>query len=294
MSGFLELARPWIDDPARRPEARRGGAAGQTGSGLPTGDPGDFMFATGIECSYPTIDHGRIRRDEMEECGHYARWREDLALVRDLGLRFLRYGLPYHRTHLGPGRYDWSFADEVMAEIRRLGITPILDLLHFGLPDWLGGFVNPELPIRFAEYAEQVALRYPWVRFYTPVNEIYVCARFSGELGSWNDQLKSDESFVTMVKHLCAASILATQAIALHRPDCVIVQSETAQKIVDMRVEPDPRVALENQLRFLALDLLYANPPSGAVMLHLLDCGLTREEFDWFMRGKARTCTPKT
>ena len=41
-----------------------GGAAGQDGSGLPTGLPGNFMFATGIECSNPTIEHGRTRRDQ--------------------------------------------------------------------------------------------------------------------------------------------------------------------------------------------------------------------------------------
>ena len=40
-----------------------GGAAGHDGSGLPTGAPGNFMFATGIECSYPTIANGTIRRD---------------------------------------------------------------------------------------------------------------------------------------------------------------------------------------------------------------------------------------
>jgi hypothetical protein len=115
--------------------------------GLPTGSAGNFLFATGIECSAPTIANGRIRRDLLEECGHYARWREDLALVRDLGLKFLRYGLPYHRVHVGPGQYDWDFADAVMDEMRRLGITPILDLLHFGVPDWLGNFQNPELPL---------------------------------------------------------------------------------------------------------------------------------------------------
>ena len=120
-----------------------GGAGGQVGNGLPTGGPGEFMFATGIECSYPTIGNGRIRRDLLEECGHYGRWRDDLRLTRELGLKVLRYGLPYHKTHVGPGRYDFSFADEAMAEIRRLGITPILDLLHFGVPDWLGNFQNP-------------------------------------------------------------------------------------------------------------------------------------------------------
>ena len=108
------------------------------------------MFATGIECSDPTIDLGRIRRDLMRECGHYERWREDLQLVRELGLRYLRYGLPNHLVHLGPDRFDWSFADLVLTEMRALGIQPILDLVHFGVPDWIGDFQNPDLPIHVA------------------------------------------------------------------------------------------------------------------------------------------------
>ena len=102
------------------------------------------------------------------------RWREDLQLVKELGTPCLRYGLPNHLIHLGPDRFDWSFADEAMAEIQRLGITPIVDLLHFGIPDWMGDFQNPEMPLHFANYAGAVAERYPWVRGYTPVNEIYV------------------------------------------------------------------------------------------------------------------------
>ena len=41
------------------------------------------------------------------------------------------------------GKYDWDFTDQAMAEMQRLGITPIMDLLHFGVPDWLGNFQNP-------------------------------------------------------------------------------------------------------------------------------------------------------
>jgi hypothetical protein len=66
-----------------------------------------------------------------------------------------------------------------MHEMRRLGIVPIIDLVHFGLPDWLGNFQNPSGPQRFADYAHRFAERYPWVRYYTPVNEIYVTALFS-------------------------------------------------------------------------------------------------------------------
>ena len=53
-----------------------------------------FMFATGVECSYPTLDRGRWRMDEMAACRHYRYWRKDLELVRQLGIRYLRYGPP--------------------------------------------------------------------------------------------------------------------------------------------------------------------------------------------------------
>ncbi len=263
-----------------------GGAGGSDGSGMPTGRPGNFMFATGIECSYPTIEHGRVRRDQLEECGHYRRWREDLQLVKRLGLKVLRYGLPYYRIHRGRGRYDWSFADEVMNEMKRLGIVPILDLLHFGLPKWLGDFQNPELPIYFSEYVDAVVERYPWVRFYTPVNEIYVAAKMSAKQGHWNEQLSSDRAFVTAIKHLVAANTLACHAIARRRSDAVIVQSESAEFIHEARADLSPEIALENKLRLLALDLLYAHPPDADVMTYLLDNGMTRDEYDWKMRGE--------
>src|SRR6185436_18613351 len=50
-----------------------------------------FMFAVGIECSCPKIDGG-TRVDELQSTGHYDNWKKDLSLVRELGLRYLRYG----------------------------------------------------------------------------------------------------------------------------------------------------------------------------------------------------------
>ena len=263
-----------------------GGAAGSHGQGLPTASPRNFMFATGIECSYPTIQQGRVRRDQLAECGHYERWKEDLGLVKELGLKVLRYGLPYHRIHLGPGKYDWEFADQVMAEMQRLKITPILDLLHFGVPDWLGNFQNPALPIHFAAYAAAVAERYPWVKLYTPVNEIYVTARVSAKDGLWNEQLKTDVGFVTAMKNLVAASILANHEIAQRRPDCVIVQSESAEYTHDACSAPSRELTLKNKQRFISLDLLYAHVPDADIYMYLMDNGMTREEYEWFMKGE--------
>src|SRR5688572_2211437 len=116
-----------------------------------------FMFATGIENSYPKIklpDGSMKRIDEMEKCGHYKYWKEDFALVKETGISHLRYGPPYFSTHLAPGKYDWSFSDMVFEELKRLEITPLVDLCHFGVPDWIGDFQNTDWPVHFAEYAK--------------------------------------------------------------------------------------------------------------------------------------------
>ena len=255
----------------------------------PPPTPPGFVFATGIECSYPTIAGSRgrtVRIDQLEQSFHYRYWRTDMALVRELGLRWLRYGPPYYRVHLGPGRYDWAFTDLVFAEMRRLGIAPIADLCHFGVPDWIGDFQNPDWPALFAAYAGAFATRFPWARFYTPVNEIYVCAKLSTLAGFWNERRRGDHrAFVTALKHLCRANLLAIREILKVRPDAVFIQSESAEYFHLGATDPATvaRAAWENRVRFLSFDLLYSVPPAGDVLLYLLDNGLTREEFAWFM-----------
>ncbi len=247
-----------------------------------------FIFATGIECSYPTIagpDGRAIRVDELEKTRHYQHWKQDLALVPELGLRFLRYGPPTYRVHLGPDRYDWDFTDQVFAEMRRLGIVPIADLCHFGVPDWIGDFQNPDWPDLFARYAAAFAARFPWVQFYTPINEIYVCARFSALCGFWNERKKDDRAFVTALKHLCKADLFAIREILKVRPDAIFIQSESAEFFHSGGADPDcvAKANLENERRFLSFDLLYSNPPCMDMGLYLLDNGMSREEYDWFM-----------
>ncbi len=283
---FLKFVHKKYGDKPSYDGDQYGGGSGHDGSGLPKKNAGNFMFATGIECSYPTIKNGTIRRDLLAECGHYEHWKEDFGLVKELGLNVLRYGLPYYSIQISQDKFDWSFADEVMNEMKRVKITPILDLMHFGVPDWVGNFQNPELPIFFSKYAGAVAKRYPWVKFYTPVNEIYVTAKMSAKDGIWNEQLKSDKAFVTALKNIVAASILGNHAIARERPDCVIVQSESAEYIHEAYVSKSPEITMKNKVRFLALDLLYAHPPDTEVGLYLFDNGMTRKEYEWFMAGE--------
>jgi beta-glucosidase/6-phospho-beta-glucosidase/beta-galactosidase len=177
-----------------------------------------FMFATGIENSNPTINGGSERVDELEKCHHYEHWRNDFDNVEQLGIQFLRYGPPLYRAFTGSKRYDWSFADETFKDLQQRKIMPIADLCHFGVPDWIGNFQNPDFPELFAGYAAAFAKRFPWVQLYTPVNEMYVCALFSAEYGWWNEQLKSERAFVTALKHIAKANVLAMRTILKLRP----------------------------------------------------------------------------
>ncbi|HEV2122462.1 MAG TPA: family 1 glycosylhydrolase, partial [Chloroflexota bacterium] len=218
---------------------------------------------------------------------HYRRWREDFALVKEMGLEFLRYGPPYYRVHKSPGTYDWSLVDEPMAELQRLGITPIVDLCHFGVPDWAGDFQNPDWPALFADYARAFAERYPWVHFYTPVNEIFVTANFSGLLGWWNERLTSHRGFVTALTHLVRATLLAEEAILYVQPAALFVQAESSEYFHAAGPDAQARAEFHNQRRFLSLDLCYGHDVTARMYEYLLDNGMSREHYHWFLEHGA-------
>jgi beta-glucosidase/6-phospho-beta-glucosidase/beta-galactosidase len=248
-----------------------------------------FMFATGVENSSPVIAGGK-RVDEFAKCGHYAKWREDFECVSELGLRYLRYGPNLFCTFLGPDRYDWTFADETFADLKRRSITPIADLCHFGVPDWIGDFQNPDFPKLFAAYARAFAERFGWVQLYTPINEMYICAKFSALLGWWNEQLRSHRAFVRALNHIVRANVMAMQEILQVRPDAIFVQSESSEHYHPVLPDAITRSDFHNSHRYLSLDLNYGIPVESMMYQYLMDNGLCREDYDFFAQA-ARTRT---
>jgi beta-glucosidase len=242
-----------------------------------------FLFATGIENSIPTINGGRTRIDQMQKCRHYENWRTDFELMKELDIRFLRYGPPLHTTFLGPGRYDWTFADLTFEYLKENDIVPIVDLCHFGVPDWIGNFQNPDFPRLFADYAIAFAQRYPWVQLYTPVNEMYICALFSASYGWWNEQMTTDLSFVTALKHIVKANVLAMSCILEIRPDAIFIQSESSEYFHAENPSAIQPAEFMNSRRFLSLDLNYGRRVDSDMYEYLLDNGMTREEYHFFL-----------
>src|SRR5678810_1249411 len=123
-------------------------------------------------------------------------------------------------------------------------------------------------PNYFAEYSKAFAKRFPDLQLYTPVNEIFIAAMFSAQYGWWNERLRSDKSFVTALKHLCKANVMAMHAILQVQPDACFIQSESSEYFHAIDPVATPLARFLNQKRFLSLDLTYGYPLNITCLLY--------------------------
>lgn len=234
-----------------------------------TADDTEFVWAVGEESSDPIVAFNgrRIRVDQMEKSQHLARIESDLEDIAGLGIRHIRYGINWRRAEPEEGRYDWSLWERAMAASERLGLEMIVDLLHFGVPDWLSGVGDPRLPEAFLRYTEAFLARYSRPRWFTPVNEPYVCALMSCKLGLWNEAERSERAFMTALAWLLIADGLAAAAIRADR---------SARLLHAEAFTPPETDARRTARRLLSCDLRYGVRPLEVIApsLDLLDDGL--------------------
>lgn len=234
--------------------------------------PMPFLLSTGIECSAPRIRGGR-RRDELLLTGHWNRVEEDLDLVRTLGIESLRYGIPFHVVAADPGgRLDWAWTDRAMRAMRDRGIEPIVDLLHFGVPDDLWGFGDPRVVERWTGFVRAFVERYPWVRGYTPVNEPFISAFFSARTGWWNERKRNDRSFVAALTTLVTCAIEGTAIIREARPDAWFLHNDALEAFVPADPSAAALAAFRQELRWVGLDLILGRPLDAEMRAWLLRC----------------------
>jgi beta-glucosidase/6-phospho-beta-glucosidase/beta-galactosidase len=251
-----------------------------------------FVVATGIECSAPMIGGG-VRQDELRKTGHWQRYAEDMTAIADFGIRFLRYGVPFHVVARDddPRNFDWRWTDQAMAALRAAGIEPILDLLHFGLPDDIPAVGDRRLVSRFERYAAATAERYPWVRYYTPVNEPLVTAWFSAKEGYWNERKRDDVSFVAALDGVVTCAVRGMELISERRPDAIFVQSDACDHYTPLVPAAEETAAFLNERGFVAYDLTYGRTPSRPMLDWLGRHGLGDDRLAWFAeRGTGERC----
>lgn len=176
-------------------------------------------------CAQP----GRIRdaSDGLVACDHFHRFREDVALMADLGFRHYRFSIAWTRVV----REDGSANPEGLDFYRRLldalhdkGITPNTTLFHWDLPAHLqrvhGGWLHRDTAQRFAEYAQIVARelgdRLPRV---ATLNEPWCSAFLGHDIGVFAPGVQHRPSSLLAAHHLMLAHGLGLQAWRSVRSD---------------------------------------------------------------------------
>lgn len=127
---------------------------------------------------------GKIKNNDTGNiaCDHYHRFREDVQLMKQLGLKSYRFSIAWPRLlPEGTGKVNEAgiqFYSELMDELLAAGIQPCATLYHWDLPLALmekGGWSNPDSADWFAEYTALVADRLgDRIKFFFTFNEISV------------------------------------------------------------------------------------------------------------------------
>ncbi|WP_272899161.1 glycoside hydrolase family 1 protein [Caldalkalibacillus salinus] len=171
----------------------------------------------------------------------YHRYKEDIALFKELGFKALRVSIAWTRIYPNgddaePNEAGLKFYDNLFDELLKNDIEPIVTLSHYEMPLNLsleyGGWTNRKLVDLFAQYAETVMTRYKdKVKYWITFNEIN-CILMSPYIsaGILRDQVAEEdllEAQYQAAHHQFLASAKAVEACHRLIPDgqigCMVI-----------------------------------------------------------------------
>lgn len=163
------------------------------------------------ESGQPRIHQGSI---SGIACDHWNRYREDIRLMQDLGMKSYRFSLEWSKIEPEAGRYDPSALQhysEVIDTLIDAGIEPMITLYHFTHPIWfkrLGGFEKSENIAYFQRFCERVFKEYSnRVLKWCTINEIEVEATQGYFFGFWPPGKRDGALMGKVMKNLLEAHV---------------------------------------------------------------------------------------
>jgi 6-phospho-beta-glucosidase len=174
-----------------------------------------------------------------EAIDFYHRYKEDLALFKEMGFKAFRTSIAWTRIfpkgdEEEPNEAGLKFYDELFDEMLRLGIEPVVTLAHFEMPFHLakeyGGFRNRKVVDFFVKYAEVVMRRYSKkVKYWMTFNEINNQSNYWEDLFTWTNSgltilpgENREKVVLQAVHHELVASALAVKIGHFINPDMKI------------------------------------------------------------------------
>ena len=188
----------------------------------------------GGPCIWHEFSHtpGNTREGDTGDiaCDHYHRYAEDVRLMRDLGVGAYRFSLRWPRLlPEGRGRVNEpgvAFYDRLLDELLENGIRPFPTLYHWDLPvalQDLGGWLNPDMPAWFADYAALVTARLgDRLRHVITLNEPWVTASGGYLYGGHAPGVRNAFAAMRVVQAEILAHEAAYAAIRAERPGIAV------------------------------------------------------------------------
>lgn len=143
---------------------------------------------------------------------HYARFAEDISLVRKLNLNAFRLSIEWSRVQPEQGAWDAGAVKhykEVLAELKKQGIEPMVTLFHFTLPVWfaeMGGFEKRANVKFFVEFAERILSELGGtIRYVITINEPEIYASQSYLEAKWPPQVQNRAQYRRVLANLAFA-----------------------------------------------------------------------------------------
>ncbi|WP_256010941.1 family 1 glycosylhydrolase [Desertivirga xinjiangensis] len=239
----------------------------------------------GIECTINRVRHTYL--DQLHFAGHYTR-EKDIELLCSLGIKRLRYPVIWEKHQPTQNKtIEWGSIERNLNRLRELGVEPIAGLVHHGSGPKYASIETDDFATGLAKYASLVAEKFPWINYYTPVNEPLTTARFCGLYGHWHPHQKDNTSFLKLLINECKATVLAMEAIRKINPNAKLVQTEDLSRTYStplLKYQAD----FENHRRWLGFDLIMGKVDSGhPLWSFLLWSGISEAELGFF---KLKNC----
>lgn len=153
-------------------------------------------------------------------CDHFHRWREDIALMKKLGLKSYRFSLSWSRIIPARGKVNQEgikFYSDIIDELINCGILPLVTIYHWDMPMWvyeLGGWKNKGIVELFSEYVKVVVDAFSdRVKYWIPFNEPQ-CFLMNGYMQGVHAPFKRDYlSLPKITKNFMLANAAAVKII---------------------------------------------------------------------------------
>jgi len=234
----------------------------------------------GVECTFNRVNDTYF--DQLQFADHYTRQR-DLDLFAELGIKKIRYPVIWEKHQPEPdAAIDWSLTESKLYKLKELGIDPIAGLVHHGSGPTYAPIHTPEFATGLAAYALKVAEKFPWITYYTPINEPLTTSRFCGLYGIWHPHLQEESAFLRILINECRATVLAMEAIRNVNPAAQLVQTEDLSKTYStpfLQYQAD----FENERRWLGFDLIQGKVDTAHPLWnYLMWAGIAPDELAFF------------